>query len=77
MFSGSLDAIQFDSHKDHEWVKMPLGKTEVLVWKPDSVVDDQTLQALDANLGFLGMQEEIKNLEACKTGTVVGEAQVN
>ena len=40
-------------------------------------MDDQTLQALDANLGFLGMQEEIKNLEACKTGTVVGETQVN
>ena len=77
MFSGSLDAIQFDSHKEHEWVKMPLGKTEVLVWKPDSVVDDQTLQALDAHLGFLGMQEEIRNLETCKTGTVVGEAQVN
>jgi len=39
-------------------------------------VDDQTLQYLDPSLGFLGMQEEIRNLEGCKTGTTVGEAQV-
>ena len=76
MFSGNVESIKYEPHKQHEYVKMTLGKSEVLVWKPDSIVDDQTLQYLDPDLGFLGMQEEIHNLEGCKTGTLVGEAQV-
>ena len=76
MFSGNVESIKYEPHKQHEYVKMTLGKSEVLVWKPDSIVDDQTLQYLDPDLGFLGMQEEIHNLEGCKTGTIVGEAQV-
>jgi hypothetical protein len=76
MFSGTVESIRYEPNKQHEYVKMTLGKSEVLVWKPDSIVDDQTLQYLDPSLGFLGMQEEIRNLEGCKTGTTVGEAQV-
>ena len=76
MFPGTVESIRYEPNKQHEYVKMTLGKSEVLVWKPDSIVDDQTLQYLDPSLGFLGMQEEIRNLEGCKTGATVGEAQV-
>ena len=45
-------------------------------WQPDEVIDDSTLASLDASLGFIGMQEEVKNLNDCKTGEAMTEAQV-
>ena len=38
-------------------MKMRLGGQDVLVWKPDSIIDDQSLQELDLEQGFKGMQE--------------------
>ncbi len=43
----------------------------MLVWKPDGVVDDTTLMALDVEQGFSEMKEEISHLEACETGRVI------
>ena len=43
----------------------------MLFWKPDHVVDDTTLMALDVEQGFSGMKEEISHLEACETGRVI------
>ena len=40
------------------------------------MIDDSTLANLDAKLGFLGMQEEIQNLDACRTGEALTEMQV-
>ena len=68
MFSGSLDSVCFNRSNEHDFVKMRLGGQDVLVWKPDSIIDDQSLQELDLEQGFKGMQEEVRNLEHCKTG---------
>ena len=54
---------------------MKLGGGKVKVWKPDTIIDDQTLESLDVNLGFEGMQEEVNNLEACQTGDLLSEAE--
>ena len=43
------------------------------VWRPDTIIDDQTLDTLDVHLGFEGMQDEIKNLESCETGWLMSE----
>ena len=52
-------------------MKARLGGSEVLIWKPDEVIDDVSLLQLNADLGFQGMQDEIKNMEQCKTGTII------
>ena len=39
------------------------------------IIDDQTLQALDTKLGFEGMQDEVKNVEACSTSVLMSEAE--
>ena len=59
----TVSSIQFDASKKHENKKMPLGGAHVLVWAPDQVIDDSSLESLDPQLGFQGMQEEIANLE--------------
>ncbi|CAL1159105.1 unnamed protein product, partial [Cladocopium goreaui] len=59
----------------HESVTVRLGGGKVRVWKPDTIIDDQTLESLDTNLGFEGMQEEVNNLEACQTGDLLSEAE--
>ena len=46
----------------------------MLLWKPDEVIDDNSLMELDVDLGFEGMKEEIGNLEKCGAGKVVGQA---
>ena len=74
MYMGDFNSIRYEPGKQHEFVKMKLGGTEVLIWRPDGIVDDQTLESLDVSQGFLGMQEEIRNLEHCKTGKVTNEA---
>jgi hypothetical protein len=74
MYMGDFNSIRYEPGRQHEFVKMKLGGTEVLVWRPDGIVDDQTLESLDVSQGFLGMQEEIRNLEHCKTGKVTNEA---
>ena len=55
---------------------MKLGGANVLVWQPDEVIDDSTLASLDPSLGFIGMQEEVKNMNDCKTGEAMTEGQV-
>ncbi len=40
------------------------------------MIDGSTLASLDPSLGFLGMQEEVKNLNDCKTGEAMTERQV-
>ena len=40
------------------------------------MIDDSTLANLDAKLGFLGMEEEIQNLDACLTGEALTDMQV-
>ena len=64
----TVSSIQFDASKKHENKKMALGGAHVLVWAPDQVIDDSSLESLDPQLGFQGMQEEIANLEKTKAG---------
>ena len=33
-------------------MKVKLGGSEVLLWKPDEVIDDSSLMQLDVDLGF-------------------------
>ena len=58
-------------------MKVKLGGTNVLVWKPDEVIDDSSFMQLNADLGFEGMKEEIANLEKCGAGKVIGQAEVD
>ena len=58
-------------------MKVKLGGSEVLLWKPDEVIDDSSLMQLDVDLGFEGMKEEIGNLEKCGAGKVIGQAEVD
>ena len=60
MFSGSLDSVCFNRSNEHDFVKMRLGGQDVLVWKPDRI-DDQSLQELDLEQDFKGMQEKVRN----------------
>ena len=73
MYMGDFNSIRYEPQKQHEFVKMKLGGSEVLVWRCDGIVDDQTLESLDVSQGFLSMEEEIRNLEHCKTGKVTNE----
>ena len=68
----SISSIRYNHNKEHACVKAHLGGSEVLIWKPDEVIDDVSLLQLNADLGFQGMQDEIKNMEHCKTGTIIG-----
>ena len=72
-----LNSIKFAQGKDHKCVKVKLGGSEVLLWKPDEVADDSSLMQLDVDLGFEGMKEEIGNLEKCGAGRVIGQAEVD
>ena len=76
-FDGEVDSIQFSSKGGHRSVTMTLGGATVLLWEPDEIIDDSTLASLDPKLGFLGMQEEIKNLDDCHTGECLTEPQVS
>ena len=73
MFDMSVAAIRFESHDNHENVKVALGGGNVLIWKPDEAT---TLALVDCDLCFDGMREEVLNLEACKTGTLLNLGQV-
>ena len=75
-YDGEVDSIQFSSKGGHRSKTMSLGGATILLWEPDEVIDDSTLANLDAKLGFLGMQEEIQNLDACRTGEALTEMQV-
>ena len=74
-FDEMVTSISFDVGKGHNSKTMKLGGATVLVWQPDEVIDDSILASLDP-LGFLGMQEEVKNLNDCKTGEAMTEMQV-
>ena len=75
-YDGEVDSIQFSSKGGHRSKTMSLGGATILLWEPDEVIDDSTLANLDAKLGFLGMQEEIQNLDACLTGEALTDMQV-
>ena len=77
LFDVELNSIKFAQGKDHKCVKVKLGGSEVLLWKPDEVIDDSSLMQLDVDLGFEGMKEEIGNLEKCGAGKVIGQAEVD
>ena len=77
MYSGSLDSVCFNRGNEHDFVKMRLGGQDALVWKPDSIIDDQSLQELDLEQGFKGMQEEVRNLEHCKTGRIITQSELD
>ena len=68
----SINSIKFNHDRQHECVKAHLGGSDVLIWKPDEVIDDVSLLQLNADLGFQGMQEEIRNMEHCATGAIIG-----
>ena len=55
----------------HDFVKMRLDGQNNMVWKPDSIIDDQSLQELDLEQGFKGIQKEIRNLESCKIDRII------
>ena len=76
MCSGSLDSVCFNRGNEHEFVKMRLGGQDVLVWKPDSIIDDQSLRELNLEQRFNGMQEEVRNLEHCKAGRIITQSEL-
>ena len=76
LFDDELNSIKFMPERDHTCTKVKLGGSDVLVWKPDEVIDDSSLMQLNADLGFEGMKEEIANLEKCGAGKVIGQAEV-
>ena len=61
LFDDELNSIEFMPERDHTCVKVKLGGSNVLVWKPDEVIDDSSLMQLNADLGFEGMKEEFRN----------------
>ena len=71
-----LNSVKFAPERDHTCAKVRLGGTEVLLWKPDKVIDDFSLMQLNADLGFEGMREELGNLEKCKAGKVISQREV-
>ena len=75
-FDDLISSIKFAPDKKHTFFKMTLGGSQVLVWKPDALVDDSSLMTLDTEQGFEGMKEEIKNLEHCKTGKVISQTEL-
>ena len=62
-FAGMLNAVRFEVGKKHQSVSMELGGSTVLLWKPDAIVDGQTLQELNLDQGFEDMKEELTNLQ--------------
>ena len=71
----SVCSVKFDELKGGS-KKMWLGNAHVLVWAPSSGVDDTTLEELPGSLVFAGMQEEISNLQKCKTGRVIDASEL-
>ena len=71
-----MSAIRFDHGHVCEHIPMELGGRTVVIWKPTAIIDDQTLDELNVELGFVGMQEEIYNLEHCKTGRTISEMEM-
>ena len=71
-----MSAIRFDHGHVCEHIPMELGGRTVLIWKPTAIIDDQTLDELNFEQGFVGMQEEIYNLEHCKTGRTISEMEM-
>ena len=76
-FMGDLDSIVFHGKEGHKSVEMQLGGAKILVWQPDEIVDDATLGSLDPGLGYIGMQDEVRNLDKCKTGEAMTKHQVD
>ena len=76
MFDGSITSIQFNGQTGHQSEAMQLGGSTIRLWRPDEVIDDSTLASLDAQLGYEGMMEEIRNLNDCGTGETMSESQV-
>ena len=77
-FDVTVSSVKFDGdcereNKSGESSKiMLLGGASVRVWCPQGGVDDSTMEELPGNLVvFAGVQEEISNLEKCKTGVVI------
>ena len=53
-----------------------LGGSDVLVWKPQSGVDNSTFEELPGDQVFKGMCKKIANLEKCKTGKIIWHLEV-
>lgn len=77
LVSDCITSIQFDPGKTHEKKEVPLGNDFVHVWAPDHVIDDSSLESLCLKLGFVGMLDEVKNLNECQAGVLLREEQVN
>ena len=77
LVSETVSSIRFDPGQHHEKKKVPLGNGVVYVWAPDVVIDDATLESLDPKQGFLGMIDEVNNLNTCKVGVLLREDDVN
>ena len=77
-FDETLSSVKFADHKSSKggFERRKLGGSTVLVWKPQAGIDDSTLEELPGDLVFLGMSEEIGNLEKCKTGKVINKSEV-
>ena len=74
--TSEMNSIRFDHGHVSEHAPMQLGGRTVLIWKPTAIIDDQTLDELNLEQGFVGMQEEIHNLEHCKTGQTISETDM-
>eukprot|EP00435_Cladocopium_sp_Y103_P006580 s1858_g2.t1 len=77
LYDAELNSIKFTQDKKHTCAKLKMGGSDILLWKPDEVIDDSSLMQLDADLVFEGMKEEIGNLQKCGAGKVTGQAELD
>ena len=75
MWCAELNSVKFEQ-SGLGCESVPLGGKHVFLWRPSGGVDDSTLEELPGPLVFEGMLEELRNLERCKTGRVVTEAEL-
>ena len=69
----SMNSIKFEPGKEHV---TRIGGGHVLVWKPDEVIDDSTLDNLNVDQGYHGMLEEVRNMESCRAGRLADGFEV-
>ena len=75
-FDASTNSVKFDSGVKGGSGRLNLGGSAILLWKPQSAVDDSTMEELPGGRAFEGMREEVSNLEKCKTGEIIAHQEL-
>ena len=76
MLIENLTSIRYDASMEHGHQEVTLGQGKVLVWRPTEAIDDSTLAQVDTEQCFVGMCEEVHNMESCGAGLLLNASQV-